>query len=75
MALNGKALRTIPVDARRGAFASFRGAPQLNRQVTADQFGAKAYSTPAPKVHPDRVSPTELGVADKIDSWSFLQHN
>jgi hypothetical protein len=26
LALNGKALRTFPVDARRGAFASFGGA-------------------------------------------------
>jgi hypothetical protein len=26
LALNGKTLRTFPVDARRGAFASFRGA-------------------------------------------------
>ena len=26
LALNGKALRTIPVDARRGAYASFGGA-------------------------------------------------
>ena len=44
LALNGKALRTIPVDARRGTYASFGGA--LRRPFGRAPFITRQCNTP-----------------------------